>query len=155
MDTERRMTTQEMLTQHKKLMDEAQRLEPSVIVTERNWNAMLKMQHDLFQQQMQLDADLKTLLTREDAQTALNEMQESTEKFEKQAGSLNEKYSSGCKALTETTKNALTTILNDTENQLSDMEQTAQKKIITCAWISITAVILCAALCALAVLWSR
>ena len=155
MDTERRMTTQEMLTQHKKLMDEAQRLEPSVMVTERNWNAMLKMQHDLFQQQMQLDADLKTLLTREDAQTALNEMQESTEKFEKQAGNLNERYSSGCKALTETTKNALTTILNDTKNQLSDMEQTAQKKIITCAWISITALILCAALCALAVLWSR
>ena len=155
MDTERRMTTQEMLTQHKKLMDEAQRLEPSVMVTERNWNAMLKMQHDLFQQQRQLDADLKTLLTREDAQTALNEMQESTEKFEKQAGSLNEKYSSGCKALTETTKNALTTILNDTKNQLSDMEQTAQKKIITCAWISITALILCATLCTLAVLWSR
>ncbi len=144
-----------MLTQHKKLMDEAQRLEPSVIVTERNWNAMLKMQHDLFQQQMQLDADLKTLLTREDAQTALNEMQESTEKFEKQAGSLNERYSSNCKALTETTKNALTTILNDTKNQLSDMEQTAQKKIITCAWISITALILCATLCALAVLWGR
>ena len=155
MDTERRMTTQEMLTQHKKLMDEAQQLETSVMVTERNWNAMLKMQHDLFQQQMQLDADLKTLLTREDAQTALNEMQESTEKFEKQAGSLNEKYSSGCKALTATTKNALTTILNDTKNQLSDMEQTAQKKIITCAWISTAAVILCTALCALAVLWSR
>ena len=155
MDTERRMTTQEMLTQHKKLMDEAQRLEPSVIVTERNWNAMLKMQHDLFQQQMQLDADLKTLLTREDAQTALNKMQESTEKFEKQAGSLSAGYSSGCKALTETTKNALTTILNDTKNQLSDMEQTAQKKIITCAWISTAAVILCTALCALAVLWSR
>ena len=155
MDTERRMTTQEMLTQHRKLMDEAQRLEPSVMVTERNWNAMLKMQHDLFQQQMQLDADLKTLLTREDAQTALNEMQESTEKFEKQAGSLNEKYSSGCKTLTESTKNALTTILNDTKNQLSDMEQTAQKKIITCAWISTAAVILCTALCALAVLWSR
>ena len=144
-----------MLTQHKKLMDEAQRLEPSVMVTERNWNAMLKMQHDLFQQQMQLDADLKTLLTREDAQTALNEMQESTEKFEKQAGSLNERYSSNCKALTENTKLSLTAILNDTKKQLSDMEQTAQKKIITCAWISITAVILCATLCALAVLWSR
>ena len=155
MDTERRMTTQEMLTQHKKLMDEAQRLEPSVMVTERNWSALLEMQDRLFRQQMQLNADLKTLLTREDAQTTLNEMQESTEKFEKQAGSLNEKYSSGCKALTETTKNALTTILNDTKNQLSDMEQTAQKKIITCAWISTAAVILCAALCALAVLWSR
>jgi len=50
LDTERRMTTQEMLTQHKKLMDEAQQLETSVMVTERNWNAMLKMQHDLFQQ---------------------------------------------------------------------------------------------------------
>ena len=155
MDTERRMTTQEMLAQHKKLMDEAQRLEPSVMVTERNWSALLEMQDRLFRQQMQLDTDLKTLLTREDAQTALNEMQESTEKFEKQAGSLNEKYSSGCKALTETTKNALTTILNDTKNQLSDMEQTAKKKICLCAWISITAVILCATLCALAVLWSR
>ena len=140
---------------HRRSMSEVQQLETSVMVTERNWSALLEMQDRLFRQQMQLDTDLKTLLTREDAQTALNEMQESTEKFEKQAGSLNEKYSSGCKALTETTKNALTTILNDTKNQLSDMEQTAQKKIITCAWISTAAVILCTALCALAVLWSR
>ena len=155
MDTERRMTTQEMLTQHKKLMDEAQRLEPSVMVTERNWSAILKMQHDLFQQQMQLDADLKTLLTREDAQTALNEMQESAEKFERQAGNLNEKYSSGCKALTESTKIALTETLNDTKKQLSNTVQETRKKIRMCAWISITAVILCAALCSLVVLWSR
>ena len=155
MDTERRMTTQEMLTQHKKLMDEAQRLEPSVMVTERNWSALLEMQDRLFRQQMQLDTDLKMLLTKAEAQESLIKMQTSAENFEKQAGSLNEKYSSGCKALTETTKNALTTILNDTKNQLSDMEQTAQKKIITCAWISITAVILCAVLCALVVLWSR
>ena len=144
-----------MLTQHKKLMDEAQRLEPSVMVTERNWNAMLKMQHNLFQQQMQLDADLKTLLTREDAQTALSEMQTSAEKFERQAGNLNEKYSSGCKVLTESTKIALTETLNDTKKQLSDTVQEAQKKIRLCAWISITAVILCAALCVLVVLWSR
>ena len=154
MDTERRMTTQEMLAQHKKLMDEAQRLEPSVMVTEKSWSAMLEMQDRLFRQQMQLDTDLKTLLTREDAQTALNEMQESTEKFEKQAGSLNERYSSGCKALTENTKLALTEVLNDTKKQLSDTVQEARKKIHLCAWVSITAVILCAALCALAVLWS-
>ena len=155
MDTERRMTTQEMLAQHKKLMDEAQRLEPSVIVTERNWSAMLKMQHDLFQQQMQLDANLKTLLTQEEAQESLIKMQTSAEKFEKQAGSLNERYSSGCKALTENTKLALTEVLNDTKKQLSDTVQEARKKIHLCAWVSITAVILCAALCSLAVLWSR
>ena len=155
MDTAQRMTTQEMLTQHKKLMDEAQRLEPSVMVTERNWSALLEMQDRLFRQQMQLDTDLKMLLTKAEAQESLIKMQTSAENFEKQAGNLNEKYSSGCKTLTESTKNALTTILNDTKNQLSDMEQTAQKKIITCAWISITAVILCATLCALAVLWSR
>ena len=136
-------------------MDKARRLEPSVMVTERNWSAMLEMQDRLFRQQMQLDTDLKMLLTKAEAQESLIKMQTSAENFEKQAGSLNEKYSSGCKALTETTKNALTTILNDTKNQLSDMEQTAQKKIITCAWISTAAVILCAALCALAVLWSR
>ena len=155
MDTERRMTTQEMLTQHKKLMDEAQRLEPSVMVTERNWSALLEMQDRLFRQQMQLDTDLKMLLTKAEAQESLIKMQTSAENFEKQAGSLNEKYSSGCKALTETTKNALTTILNDTKNQLSDTVQEARKKIHLCAWVSITAVILCAALCALTVLWSR
>ena len=136
-------------------MNEAQQLETSVMVTERNWKAMLEMQDRLFRQQMQLNADLKMLLTKREAQEALTAMQMSAENFEKQAGSLNEKYSSGCKTLTESTKNALTTILNDTKNQLSDMEQTAQKKIITCAWISITAVILCAALCVLVVLWSR
>ena len=155
MDTERRMTAQEMLTQHKKLMDEAQRLEPSVMVTERNWSALLEMQDRLFRQQMQLDANLKTLLTREDAQETLTEMQMSAEEFSRQAGSLNEKYSSGCKALTETTKNALTEILNNTKKQLSETVRETKKKIRTCAWISITAVILCAALCALVVLWSR
>ena len=155
MDTERRMTIQEMLTQHKKVMDEAQRLEPSVMVTERNWSALLEMQDRLFRQQMQLDTDLKMLLTKAEAQESLIKMQTSAENFEKQAGSLNERYSSGCKALTESTKIALTEILNDTKKQLSDMEQTARKKIITCAWISAAAIICCAALCALAVLWSR
>ena len=113
-------------------MSEVQQLETSVMVTERNWSAMLEMQDRLFRQQMQLDTDLKMLLTKAEAQESLIKMQTSAENFEKQAGSL-----------------------NDTKNQLSDMEQTAQKKIITCAWISTAAVILCAALCALAVLWSR
>ena len=155
MDTEQRLSTEALAAQHKKSMDEARRLEPAVMVTERNWNAMLKMQHDLFQQQIQLDADLKTLLTRAEAQESLIKMQTSADEFARQAGSLNERYSSGCKALTESTKIALTETLNDTKKQLSDMEQTAQKKIITCAWISAAAVICCAALCALAVLWSR
>ena len=70
-----------MLTQHKKLMDEAQRLEPSVMVTERNWSALLEMQDRLFRQQMQLDTDLKTLLTKQEAQESLIKMQTSAEKF--------------------------------------------------------------------------
>ena len=136
-------------------MDEARRLESAVMVTERNWSALLKMQHDLFQQQMQLDADLKMLLTKREAQEALTEMQMSAAEFAEQAGSLNERYSSNCKALTENTELSLTAILNDTKKQLSNTVQETRKKIRTCAWISITAVILCATLCALAVLWSR
>ena len=155
MDTERRMTTQEMLTQHKKLMDEAQRLEPSVIVTERNWSALLEMQDRLFRQQMQLDTDLKMLLTKAEAQESLIKMQTSAENFEKQAGSLSAGYSSVCKELTDSTQKSMTMILTDTKNQLTDTVQDAKKKIHLCAWISITAVILCAALCALVVLWSR
>ena len=155
MNTEQRLTTEELAVRHRKSMDEARQLEPSVMVTERNWSALLEMQDRLFRQQVQLDTDLKMLLTKAEAQESLIKMQTSAENFEKQAGNLNETYSSSCKALTETTKNALTTILDDTRKQLSDMEQTAQKKIITCAWISTAAVILCTALCSLAVLWSR
>ena len=130
-------------------------MEMGVMVTEQNWNAVLRMQNDLFLQMQQLNTDLKMLLTKQDAQESLTEMQMSAENFEKQAGSLNEKYSSGCKALTESTKIALTETLNDTKKQLSDTVQEARKKIHLCAWISIAALILCAALCALAVLWSR
>ena len=99
-------------------MSEVQQLETSVMVTERNWSALLEMQDRLFRQQMQLDTDLKMLLTKAEAQESLIKMQTSAAEFTEQAGNLNEKYSSGCKALTETTKNALTTILNDTKNQL-------------------------------------
>jgi len=153
--TERRMTTQEMLTQHKKLMDEAQRLEPSVMVTERNWSALLEMQDRLFRQQMQLDTDLKMLLTKAEAQESLTAMQVSTTEFAGQAGNLSVRYSSACKELTESTKTALNTVTKETNQRLSNMTQAAKKKICLCAWISITAIILCAALCALAVLWSR
>ena len=136
-------------------MSEVQQLEPSVMVTERNWSVLLEMQDRLFRQQMQLDANLKMLLTKAEAQESLIKMQTSAESFEKQTGILNERYSSNCKALTENTKLSLTAILNDTKKQLSNTVQETRKKIRTCAWISITAVILCATLCALAVLWSR
>ena len=155
MDTERRMTTQEMLTQHKKLMDEAQRLEPSVMVTERNWKALLEMQDRLFRQQMQLDTDLKMLLTKAEAQESLTEMQMSAAEFSRQAGNLSARYSSVCKELTENTRNALTLISESGERAISTVVQEAKEKIHLCAWISITALILCATLCALAVLWSR
>ena len=155
MDTEQRKSPEELQTLHRRSMSEVQQLETSVMVTERNWSALLEMQDRLFRQQMQLDADLKTLLTKQEAQEALTEMQMSAAEFERQAGSLNERYSSNCKALTENTKLALTTILNDTKKQLSDTVQEAQKEIRLCAWISAAAVVLCAALCALAVLWSR
>ena len=155
MNTEQRKSPEELQKLHRQLMNEAKQLEPSVMVTERNWSAMLEMQDRLFRQQMQLDADLKTLLTRQEAQNALTEMQMSAENFEKQAGRLNEKYSSGCKELTERIQNAVTSISESSNREISTVAQESKKKIRLCAWISITAVILCAALCALAVLWSR
>ena len=103
----------------------------------------------------QLDADLKKLLTKQDAQEALTEMQMSAAEFERQAGSLSAGYSSACKELTERTQKAVTMISENGERAISTVVQEAKKKIHLCAWISITAVILCAALCALAVLWSR
>ena len=155
MDTEQRLTMAELTAQHKKSMNEVQQLETSVMVTERNWKAMLEMQDRLFRQQMQLDTDLKMLLTKAEAQESLIKMQTSAAEFTRQAGNLSARYSSVCKELTESTKTALSTVTRETNQQLSNMAQAARKKIHLCVWISITAVILCAALCALAVLWSR
>ena len=103
----------------------------------------------------QLDADLKKLLTKQEAQEALTEMQMSAAEFERQAGSLSARYSSVCKELTESTQKAVTLVSENGERAISTVIQEAKKKIHLCAWISITAVILCAVLCALAVLWSR
>ena len=103
----------------------------------------------------QLAADLKKLLTKREAQEALTAMQASATEFAGQAGSLSAEYSSACKELTDSTQKSMTMILTDTKKQLSNTVQETRKKIRLCAWISITTVILCAALCALAVLWSR
>ena len=116
---------------------------------------MLEMQERLFRQQMQLDADLKTLLTKQDAQEALTEMQMSAAEFKRQAGSLSARYSSACKELTESTQKAVTTISESGRQAILTIAQAAKQKIRLCGWISITAVILCATLCSLAVLWSR
>ena len=99
---------------------------------------MLEMQERLFRQQMQLDADLKTLLTKQDAQEALTEMQLSAAEFARQAGNLSVRYSSACKELTDSTKMALNTVTRETNQQLSNMAQAAKKKICLCAWVSIT-----------------
>ena len=103
----------------------------------------------------QLDTDLKMLLTKREAQEALTAMQASATEFAGQAGRLSARYSSACKEMTDTTQKSMTMILTDTKNQLSNTVQETRKKIRTCAWISITALILCATLCALVVLWSR
>ena len=102
-----------------------------------------------------MGTDLKTLLTKQEAQEALTEMQMSAAEFAGQAGSLSAGDSSACKELTESTQKAVTLISENGERAISTVIQEAKKKIHLCAWISITAVILCAALCALAVLWSR
>ena len=75
----------------------------------------------------QLDADPKKLLTREDAQTALNEMQMSAAEFERQAGSLSARYSSACKELTERTQKAVTLISENGERAISTVAQEAKK----------------------------
>ena len=155
MDTEQRKSPEELQKLHRQLMNEAKQLEPSVMVTEKNWNAVLRMQNDLFLQMQQLDTDLKTLLTKQEAQESLAEMQMSAAEFARQAGSLSAQHSSDCKELTNSARWAMTTILDDAKKQLSDTTQKAAKKIRLCAWTSITAVILCAALCSLVVLWSR
>ena len=75
----------------------------------------------------QLDADLKKLLTKQDAQEALTEMQMSAAEFARQAGSLNARYSSACKELTENTQKAVTLVSENGERAISTVAQEAKK----------------------------
>ena len=75
----------------------------------------------------QLDADLKKLLTKQDAQEALTAMQMSAAEFERQVGSLNARYSSACKELTERTQKAVTLISENGERAISTVAQEAKK----------------------------
>ena len=75
----------------------------------------------------QLDADLKMLLTKAEAQESLIKMQMSAAEFAGQAGSLNERYSSNCKELTERTQKAVTMISENGERAISTVAQEAKK----------------------------
>ena len=75
----------------------------------------------------QLDADLKKLLTKQEAQNALSAMQMSATEFERQAGSLSARYSSVCKELTERTQKAVTMISENGERAISTVAQEAKK----------------------------
>ena len=75
----------------------------------------------------QLDADLKKLLTKQEAQEALTEMQMSAAEFERQVGSLSAGYSSVCKELTDSTQKAVTMISENGERAISTVAQEAKK----------------------------
>ena len=75
----------------------------------------------------QLDADLKKLLTKQEAQNSLTEMQVSAAEFERQVGSLSAGYSSACKELTERTQKAVTMISENGERAISTVAQEAKK----------------------------
>ena len=75
----------------------------------------------------QLDADLKKLLTKQEAQEALTAMQMSASEFERQAGSLSARYSSVCKGLAERTQKAGTMISESSNREISAVAQEAKK----------------------------
>ena len=75
----------------------------------------------------QLNADLKKLLTKQEAQEALTAMQASAAEFARQARSLNARYSSVCKELTERTQKAVTMISENGERAISTVAQEAKK----------------------------
>ena len=75
----------------------------------------------------QLDADLKKLLTKQDAQEVLTAMRMSTAEFSRQAGSLSARYSSNCKELTDSTQKAVTMISENGKRAISTVVQEAKK----------------------------
>ena len=99
------LSTEELKALNRKDDTIARTAEPTVMVTERNWSALLNLVSRLWQRQEVTEKLLNELMTYADAKTLLNTIEENTQRqvtllqtearsFSSQAGRMSENFSS-------------------------------------------------------------
>ena len=167
--TERRLSPEELKELNKMAMMQARDTETEVRVTEHNWQGLLILMENILRTQ-------ETLLTEDDLLDYLNRfisicsghlsrMEDTEQEFLKQAGKLNEAFSSGsskvCSAAQESVKsigneawNSLRDLTTETRRNLKDMLDGMKRRLRISTIISTIWVMLLAGLCTVLHLWN-
>ena len=167
--TERRLSPEELKELNKMAMMQARDTETEVRVTEHNWQGLLILMENILRTQ-------ETLLTEDDLLDYLNRfisicsghlsrMEDTEQEYLKQAGKLNEAFSSGsskvCSAAQESVKSigreaesTMRDLTCKTDSSLEELRQETRKRLRISTIISTIWVMLLAGLCTVLHLWN-
>lgn len=133
-------------------------------VTERNWAAVLSLLERVSTQQLSLQAAFDLLLTREEAQTQLDDLYTEAEIFAQQAGSLSERFASSAERLTERTQTSVSKLedsvkrstedlIRETDGRISELAKVSRRCLITQGVVAVALTVLATVLLTLAAQW--
>ena len=138
--------------------------ERHIQVTEKNWEAVLRVLERLSTQQLQLQAAFELLLTKKEALTLLHNLHTDAELFAKQAGSMSERFASSAESLTssaqtsigkmeESAKWSLEKTLREMNGKIYDLTQESRRRLVTQGVVSVTLTVLAIILVTFFALW--
>ena len=133
-------------------------------VTEKNWTAVLKLLERVSAQQLSLQAAFDLLLTREEAQSQLDDLYTEAELFAQQAGSLSESFASSAERLAERTQTSISKLedsarrsteelIRETAGRISELAKVSRRCLLTQGVVTVALTVLATVLLTLAALW--
>ena len=168
--SERKYSLDELKQMNSRDLTEAGEGERHILLTDRNWTAVLNLLARLSAQQLETQAALALLLTRPDAeellrridrnaQTRLCDLNAEMEAFAQQAGNLSGRFSSAADRLASSTERELTSLTRSTRDSLDAMQRKTESQLealrrSTIRWLRIMGIACIAAVVALTILYA-
>ena len=168
--SERKYSLDELKQMNSRDLTEAGEGERHILLTDRNWTAVLNLLARLSTQQLETQAALALLLTRPDAeellkqidrnvQTHLRDLNAEMEAFAQQAGNLSGRFSSAADRLAVSTERELTSLTRSTRDSLDAMQRKTESQLealrrSTIRWLRLMGIACIAAVAALTILYA-
>jgi len=95
--------------------------ERHITLTDRNWTAVLRLLGRMCSTQDAILTTLDTLLTRQDAEALLRQIEQTMDQFAEQAEDMNTQFCANASALVRSTEKSLQSMESSTESTLREM----------------------------------
>ena len=118
---DRKLSTEELKALNAKDLSAASEGERHITLTERNWTAVLRLLSRMCSTQDTILATLAALLTRQDAEELLNQIEQTMQQFAWQAEDMNTRFSANANALVRSTESSIRSMEGSTESALREM----------------------------------